>query len=82
MAEQTVRCGHPECDLHQVTPNHWQCNGWCEPYEPGDDIGPPKLSRIEDLLTPEEQAKLHADLAEMARKRRRAEAESAGIWMP
>lgn len=39
-----------------------------------------KLARIEDLLTPEDRAKLHADLVEMARLRRRAEAEAA--WLP
>lgn len=79
-----MKCGHPKCDLHQVTANHWCCSGWCEPYEPGDDIGPPKLNRLpklEDLLTPEEQAKLDADLTEMARARRKAEAEARGIYL-
>jgi hypothetical protein len=35
---------------------------------------------IDDLLTTEEREHLHADLAEMAQERRRAEAEAA--WLP
>jgi hypothetical protein len=37
---------------------------------------------IEMLLSPEERRALYADLAEMARLRRKAEAESAHLWMP
>jgi hypothetical protein len=44
----------------------------------GDDAV--RLDRVTDLLTPEEQAELTADLAEMARLRRRAEQEAA--WLP
>lgn len=43
----------------------------------GDEV---RLERITDLLTPEEQAELTADLAEMARLRRRAEQEAS--WIP
>jgi hypothetical protein len=42
----------------------------------------PKLERIDDLLSPEEQQQLYADLAEMARRRRRAEDAAANIPMP
>jgi len=38
------------------------------------------LARVEDLLTKEQREELHRDLAEMARRRRRAEAEAA--WLP
>lgn len=40
-----------------------------------------KLKKIEDLLTKEEQEELQKDLAEMAKRRRQAEAESANIPM-
>lgn len=42
----------------------------------------PKKSLEENLMTDEERKKLHADLAEMARLRRRAEAEAANIVLP
>lgn len=75
-------CGHPKCDFHSPSPNHSRCSGWCEGYESDDDIGLPKLNRIEDLLTPEQQQQLNDDLAEIARLRRRAEAEAGGIYLP
>ena len=40
-----------------------------------------KLRSIDDLLSDEEREALQRDLAEMARQRRRAEAESATIVM-
>lgn len=40
------------------------------------------LRSIDDLLTPEERASLQADLAEMARLRRRAYDEARNIAMP
>ena len=42
--------------------------------------GMPSLDRIDDLLTAEEKAQLHSDLAEMARLRRQAAAE-ASTWV-
>jgi len=39
-----------------------------------------QLERIEDLLTEEQREELQRDLAEMARLRRRAEAEAAN-WV-
>ncbi|MFN2591502.1 MAG: hypothetical protein ABR532_01540 [Candidatus Dormibacteria bacterium] len=58
-----------------------------ESARPADDVLPPlpeiegleRLRRVEDLLTDEQKAKLRADLAEMARLRRRAEAEAANL---
>lgn len=40
-----------------------------------------KLKRIDDLLTDDQKRELYDDLAEMAKQRRRAEAESAYIVM-
>jgi len=42
-------------------------------------LPPSGLSCVDDLLTDEEKADLRRDLAEMARLRRRAEAESRDI---
>lgn len=41
---------------------------------------PSSLRSLDDLLTPEDRERLQRDLSEMARKRRRAEAEAA--WIP
>jgi hypothetical protein len=47
------------------------------PLTPIEGLEP--LRRVEDLLTEEQRIKLRDDLAEMARLRRRAAAESANI---
>ena len=41
----------------------------------------PRITRVSDLLTPEEHASLNADLAEMARIRRRAMNAAADLPM-
>jgi hypothetical protein len=40
------------------------------------------MASIDDLFTDEERKKLYDDLAEIARLRRRAEAESRNVVMP
>ena len=40
-----------------------------------------KLSSVDDLLADDQKRELYDDLAEMAKQRRRAEAESANIVM-
>lgn len=39
------------------------------------------MEKIDELLSEEEREELRKDLEEMAKQRRRAEAESRNIWM-
>ena len=75
-AHTVVRCG--ACDEGR----HDDCSDWCFCDDPShfEVAGwDPNKSIEENLLTPEDRKQLHDDLADMARLRRRAEAEARNI---
>lgn len=74
-------CPHGHGPYDKQYKNGWRYCSKCKNEKEKRRRDRKKIKHIDDLLTDEEKQKLYDDLAEMAKQRRRAEAESAFIVM-